>query len=148
MRTAPFSAGVDLYSAGEIARASGHGEADVRAIIESGRVPSFRGYVAPAEAAALVRRLVRGTGESSSERSPITGPRISPRRSEWGLLFSAAGHVTAVAFMTLGIAMLSVSTRDTKERIVPTLPANLVFRMLPGPGGGGGGTGSRLIDRT
>ena len=143
MRTAPLSAGVNLYSAAEIARASGTAEADVRAIIESGRVTSFRGYVAPAEAAALVRRLVRGAGESASERSPLTGPRVSVRRSEWGLVFSVLGHAGAILFLTIGIAMLSVNARDTEERVIPTLPSNLVFQVLPGPGGGGGGGGAR-----
>ena len=141
MRTAPFSAGVDLYSADEIARASGANDADVRAIIESGRVTSFRGYVAPTEAAALVRRLIRGAGESSAERSPLTGPRIAARRSEWGLAFSIVGHVAAILFLTLGMAALSLTARDTEERIIPTLPSNLVFLVLPGPGGGGGGGG-------
>ena len=142
MRNAPLSAGVDLYSAVEIARASGAAEADVRAIIESGRVTSFRGYVAPAEAAALVRRLVRGAGESPSERSPLTGPRVSVRRSEWGLVFSTLGHAGAILFLTVGVTMLSVSARDTEERVMPTLPSNLVFMMLRGPGGGGGGGGA------
>ena len=141
MRTAPLSAGVDLYSAAEIARASGTAEADVRAIIESGRVTSFRGYVAPAEAAALVRRLVRGAGESLAERSPLTGPRMSARRGEWGLVFSIVGHVAAILFLTIGMAMLTVNARDTEERMIPTLPSNLVFLVLPGPGGGGGGGG-------
>jgi TonB family protein len=141
MHTAPLSAGVDLYSAAEIAHASGADEADVRAIIESGRVTSFRGYVAPAEAAALVRRLIRGAGESASERSPLTGPLVSGRRSEWGFVFSFVGHLGAIAFLTLGVAALTVSARDTDERVIPTLPANLVFLMLPGPGGGGGGGG-------
>ena len=141
MRTAPISAGVDLYSAPEIARASGANEADVRAIIESGRVTSFRGYVPPSEAAALVRRLIRGAGESSSERSPLTGPRVAARRSGWGLAFSVVGHIATLLFVTLGVAALALSARDTEERIVPTLPSNLVFLMLPGPGGGGGGGG-------
>ena len=141
MRAVPISAGVDLYSAAEIARASGVKEAEVRSIIDSGRVTSFRGFVAPAEAAALVRRLVRGTGESTSDRSPITGPRVAARRSEWGLAFSAAGHAIAVLTLTFGIAMLKLSARDTEQHVVPTLPSNLVFQMLPGPSGGGGGGG-------
>ena len=139
MRTAPFSAGVDLYSAAEIARASGVDDADVRAIVESGRVTSFRGYVAPTEAAALVRRLIRGAGESSAERSPLTGPRVAARQSEWGLAFSIVGHIAAILFLTLGVAALTLTARDTEERIIPTLPSNLVFLVLPGPGGGGGG---------
>ena len=142
MRTVPSSAAVDVYSAAEIARASGAAEADVHAIIDSGRVTSFRGFVPPAEAAALVRRLTRGAAESSAERSPLTGPRAPRRPSEWGLVFSAAAHVAAVLMLTLGATALSLGAKDTEARIVPTLPSDLVFLMLPGPGGGGGGGGA------
>jgi protein TonB len=141
MRSAPLSAAVDLYSASEIARASGVSEAEVQAIIASGRVTSFRGFVAPQEAAALVRRLTRGTGESSTERSPLTGPCTPARRSEWGLVFSVVAHAAAVLALTLGIAALSVTARDTDQRVIPTMPSHIVYMMLPGPGGGGGGGG-------
>jgi protein TonB len=143
MRTDRTAVGrFDLFSADEIARASGAGAAVVRALIASGRVVSFRQLVAPADAAALVRRLSRGAAETARDRSPLTGSPVSRPRSAAGHAMSLVAHAAAVASLLLA-ARLGLTSPDTEQRVIPTLPSDLVYLMISGPGGGGGGGGLR-----
>lgn len=134
----------ELFSAEEIALAAGVDLSDVQAILQSGLVVSFRQFVAPPEAVALVRRLSRGESPDPTERSPLTVVPPTKRRSGLSLFASSLVHVTA-AFM-IGYASLSgwLSPNDTEQDIRPLPPARIVYLMSPGPGGGGGGGGLRM----
>ena len=129
---------VEVFSAEEIARVAGVDAGEVRAIIDSGRVVSFRQFVAPAEAAALVRRLSRGTVETPADRSPLTGTPVRSRPGAFGHAISLTVHVAGALLLVFGAA-LGLTSDDTEQRVFPPAPpSKLVYLMIPGPGGGGG----------
>src|SRR3954468_1455147 len=133
-----IAAGADVFNAREIARAAGVDVRDVRALLESGRVPTLDGeFVAQHEAADLVRSLRTGAA------LPVMGHALfqgaAGRRREPGVPF--AGAALAHAVMLGGFALL-LGIGASAPRSLPRIETtHLVFLPLAGEGGGGGGGG-------
>ena len=133
----------DVYTAAEIARASGARVRDVRDLVASGAIqpifPDGR-FFGPNEAVFAVRSL---RGEAPvAERPLFTPARGVSREPALPLALSGSLH----AAMVLGIAFLTTMTVAHTAAVSPQLDrANLrlVFLVTPGPGGGGGGGGLR-----
>jgi TonB family protein len=137
------TARLELFSAAEIARAAGVGEADVRSVLASGEVVAFRQrFVAPADAVALVRHLARRHNETVFERAPLR--LVLERKRRAGLSLAASGFVHALLALLLGAFGLVnwLSANETEEEIPQEV--HLVYLMSPGPGGGGGGGGLKM----
>jgi len=133
-----------LFSADEIARAAGASRAEVRAILQAGRVVSFRQFVAPGDAVALVRQLSRGVTPAAVARAPLTV--VPPTRTKSGvsLVLSGLVHGIGVLLLILATTLGLLSPHDTEEDITPEPPARIVYLLSAGPGGGGGGGGLRM----
>ena len=133
----------ELFSAAEIARAAGVAEADVRQVLATGDVVAFRQrFVAPKEAAALVRHLTGGHNTTPFDRAPLR--LVLERKRRAGLSLAASGFVHAMLALLLGAFGLInwLSAKDTEEQIPQE--THLVYLMSPGPGGGGGGGGLKM----
>jgi TonB family protein len=151
----------DVYSAREIAAASGVSEARVQSLMARGQIRSLTSMTpgwAPPEYARLVCepeavRAVRALASGSMIAVPdalglgrelfAEGDRAG-RRKAMPLFVSTGLHVAAVAVMLL-IASLGFATADERtEPLKDPEPMRLVFLASPGPGGGGGGGGLRM----
>jgi protein TonB len=138
MRPAPAL----VYSAGEIARAAGVAEHDVRALLGAGH---RNRYVSHEDAVRLGRVLVERARAASSAPDPlftvISGPTSSRRRLVPLALSSSLHAGLAIVFVV--VAGWSIAPRAAALRL-DDRPADLlrmVFLQTPGPGGGGGGGG-------
>jgi protein TonB len=140
--TAPFPH--DVFSAEEIAEAARIEVATVIDALSAGYVPSFRGYVATADAILLVRVLGAGAAVSPHEHGPILLMAHRKRRGGIGLLASGTFHaigIIALLFVT-SLGLLDATRSDVTLKD-PT-PQKLVYLVVLGPGGGGGGGGLKM----
>ncbi len=149
LRTLP-----DVFTAREIARASGTPSAVVEDLITSGAIRSLDGeFVAFDDAVEAARRLRSGSpvgGVSSGAVFSVTpgalfGRAPGAKRSA-GMPAAASAAVHGVMLGGLLLATL-VPLGSTAARPLDTLdaqPMRLVYLNLPGPGGGGGGGGTRM----
>ncbi|HLS58114.1 MAG TPA: energy transducer TonB [Paracoccaceae bacterium] len=150
LRAAP-----DVFSIGELARATGASVAEIAAWVEAGAIrtlPVGDGvtWITRAEAIRAGRAIRAGTLALSLPPLRAEGPRFELRPADappllrTPLALSSSLHVAAVAVVvlatTLGIGRAS-ATSPTIE--VTAEPMRLVYLALPGPGGGGGGGGDR-----
>jgi TonB family protein len=129
---------VDVFSAGEIARAAGVDVRDVRAMFESGRLPVIGGrYLASREAADLVRSF--RTGAALPEMEHALFQAGTSRQGERGvpLVGSAVVHTLMLGAF---VFLLGVAPAVPRQPIRLDT-TRLVFLPLPGEGGGGGGGG-------
>ena len=133
----------DVFSAEEIAEAARVKVAAVVDALDAGYVPSFRGYVATADALLLVR-VLRAGGTASHERAPISLLALHKRRGGAGLAASGVLHAAAVLVLVFVTSMgfIDATTSDLKPQD-PT-PQKLVYMVAFGPGGGGGGGGLKM----
>jgi protein TonB len=129
----------EVFTAREVARATGLTRRQVEAMIASGSlrtVPGSRFIPAP-EAVALGRRL----WDSAGGRPELFTTSFSgPRSAGMPAICSSFVHallIVAAAWLTA----LDVGTAPTEQQMHE--PARLVFLVTPGPGGGGGGGGLR-----
>jgi len=141
-----FTAATDVYSADEIARASGVPEEAVIAAIRAtfGRADAFVPYP---DAVRIGRAMIRGTHVTPADTPrPLfagfaDGGRPARSRSV-PLVVSSTLHITMLAvsvfIATLGLAP-TAATLATDDR--PSETMRFVFMATPGPGGGGGGGG-------
>ncbi|MCC7007241.1 MAG: energy transducer TonB [Acidobacteria bacterium] len=132
----------ELFSASEIATAAGVPPAAVRALIDAGHVVAFRGYVAPADAARLVRQLRRGELRAA-DRSPLTTLHLAGARRAGPVAASALMHAAGLVLLIWAGAVGLFAT-DTSQHVFEPQAARLVFLIDPGPGGGGGGGGLQM----
>jgi TonB family protein len=130
----------DVYSVGEVARASGASPSDVRRLIQDGTVRSIDGtFLSTAEAVRTVRQLV---GRSRpGDRALFSAAGGLARRPALPIALSSALHaligVAVLLFTTMGLAGPAAVTTPVRNEL------RLVFLAQPGPGGGGGGGGRR-----
>lgn len=132
------SAQADVFTAVEIARAAAVDVRDVRAMLESGRVPTIDGrYVAGTVAADVVRSMRTGIALPVMDHSLFQAGSLNRRERGVPLVGSALIHTLMLGGFALlmGIGAAAPQARPRLE----TIP--LVFLPLPGEGGGGGGGG-------
>lgn len=133
----------ELFSATEIAAAGGVSEDVVHRLLEAGQVVSFRGFVAPSDAAALVSRLKNGRVDLQADRAPLTTLRAPRARRGVPLVASALAHGAGLVLLVWAAAA-GLFASDTEQYLVDPSAAHLVFLISPGPGGGGGGGGLQM----
>jgi TonB family protein len=143
----------EVFTAREVARATGLNRRRVQALIASGQVRTVQGtaFIPEAEAITVGRRFrSTRTQDSAGTAGPASARRASaelfsesfasPRRAGMPAVMSTLVHAMLVA-AAFWLTTLDVGTAPTEERLHE--PARLVFLVTPGPGGGGGGGGLR-----
>ena len=135
----------EVYSADELARASGAAPRVVRRLIAAGEIATLDGaLVAQREAVRAVRRLRRAP---LLLRRPVFGGALIERGDEdpsSAAVSAAVSTLTHGAVISLAI-LLTAQASPAADQPVPDAgpPPRLVFVAEPGPGGGGGGGGLR-----
>jgi periplasmic protein TonB len=139
MSTSPRAI-AEVFSVQEIARAAGASAADVRGLLDSGRLRTLDGtFVAPPEAIRAVR-LLRGTAPAG-RRELFALPARGVGSAGRGIVGSTLVHGATLAVLVIA-ASLGVQTEMLEEPLIS--PARLVFLATKGPGGGGGGGGLKM----
>src|SRR5258708_29488591 len=93
MRTAlPLSLDDDVFSLAEVASGAGVPIQRVSDLVRDRQVIAFRKYVPRAEAIRLVRTIRGSSPAPETNRSPLTLPRETRRRSGLSLVASGAVH--------------------------------------------------------
>lgn len=149
-----------VYSAREVARATGVDVTHVEALMASGELPTVEGrYVGHAAAVAFGRRqrLAQGallagsapaawTPEPAASYQPrlFDAPTAAAREPALPAAVSAAAHLVIGAVVTLA-ATSGVDSATARHDYPLANPMRLVYLALPGPGGGGGGGGLRQV---
>ena len=144
----------EVFSAREIARAAGVGEAEVRALIEAGAIRTIptggrRPLVAHAEAVRAGRLLAAGllAGAVPDAAGASTLFRNEPGAAHAArapFAISGAAHACLVGALVLATTFgLGSTAQTTTAPARAAEPLQLVYLALPGPGGGGGGGGLR-----
>ncbi len=143
---------LDVFSARDIARASGTGSDVVAELIASGAIQSIDGeFVAFDDAVGAARRLRAGlpVAGAAAAVSPTPGSLFSRARAAQrsaGLPAAASAAVHGVVLGGLLLATL-VPLGSSAAQVVDdakTEKMRMVYLNLPGPGGGGGGGGLRM----
>ena len=134
----------DVFSADEIAEAAQIEVAAVLDALAAGYVPSFRGYVATADAILLVRVLGAGDAGSSHERAPISLLTHRKRRGGVGLVASGSLHALGVIGLLFVTSLGLMDVTRTDVTLKDPTPQKLVYMVALGPGGGGGGGGLKM----
>ena len=143
----------EVYTAAEIARASGVSAAEVEALIEAGAIQqiaieSRQPLVSRSEAVRAGRALAAGlplaTAVASGPRPSLFSSRArraAHARAPFAISTLAhAGMIAAVVIATtFGMRVQTASD----DRLEPQ-KLRLVYLALPGPGGGGGGGGLKM----
>jgi periplasmic protein TonB len=132
----------EVFSAREIARASGPGvaTADAEALLSSGAVVSLDGRFVGTDEALRAVLILRGLPAGPTPQRQLFSPALANSRRPGGPL-TASGILHATAF-GLVVLMLGTTGRAIPQQERSNL-ARLVFLVKPGPGGGGGGGGLR-----
>lgn len=144
----------DVFTAREIARASGAQPDAVADLIASGTIRSVDGeFVAFEDAVDAARRLHDGLPFVSNSTAPavtatpgalFSRARGSQRSASMPAAASAAVHGAVLGGLLLAtLVPLGSSAANTLTDAVPE-KMRLVYLNLPGPGGGGGGGGLRM----
>jgi TonB family protein len=131
---------LDVFSAGEIARAAGVHRRDVTALVEAGTIQPIEGtaFFTLTEAVKGVRLL---KGVAGADRPLFLGPARMRRSPGMPAVLSGTLHAAMVAIVAL-VTSLGVARTEAK-RADDHSDLHMVFLMAPGPGGGGGGGGAR-----
>jgi TonB family protein len=151
----------DVYTARDIAAATGASEARVAALIGRGAIrsiavqlpfggrPEYAEFVAHDEAVRAVRALKSGSavglpGALGLGRELFAGPARDSGPPTLPLVVSTSLHGLAVATI-LFVSTLGFAAADERtEPLRNPEPTRLVFLVSPGPGGGGGGGGLKF----
>ena len=144
----------DVFSARDIARASGTVTDVVADLIASGSIQSLDGeFVALDDAVDAARRLRAGVpfaGLASAPAVTVTPgslfsrARGSQRSASLPAAASAAFHGMVLGGLLLATLVPLGSSQAQSLNDVPAEKMRLVYLNLPGPGGGGGGGGLRM----
>ena len=143
----------DVFTARDIARASGASPHVVADFIASGAIRSvdgeFVGYADAVEAARCLRSglplasLSTAAAVTATPGSLFSRARGAQRSARMPAAASAVVHGAVLGGLLLAtLVPLGSSAANTLE--TPTEKMRLVFLNLPGPGGGGGGGGLRM----
>lgn len=144
----------DVFSARDIARASGTSSAAVEHLIASGSIESVDGeFVAFENALDATRRLRAGlpvtsaaaaAGITATPGSLFSRARAAQRSASLPAAASAAVHGVVLGGLLLATLVPLGSSASPVVDDVKTEKMRLVYMNLPGPGGGGGGGGLRM----
>jgi protein TonB len=134
----------DVYSLDEVARAAHVPPHAVEELLESSGIQRVHGFLTPADALSLGRRL-----REAAVMEPIGGAPLfsavpdstdfARRESRLPAVLSSSVHAGVLALILWATAGAGATTGTNQ----PLEPARLVFLVAPGPGGGGGGGGTR-----
>ena len=141
----------DVYSPGELARATGASARRVRDLIARGDIETVDGvFIGRREAVRVGRLLTTGAsnipqGGPHATATPLLffSPAHSQRSTGLPILASTSLHaaiMAGVVFLST-VGLTSSQADPPSERVIE--PIRLVYLNLPGPGGGGGGGGLR-----
>ena len=148
-----------VFSARELAAATGATDAEVSSWIEAGAIRTLSvgdgaTWISASEAIRAGRAILAGSISTAPPRTPASRGELFGTRSPHGRLLKAplalssslhAGLVLAVVLATtLGLGRASAVSDS--ESLEPQ-KTRLVYLALPGPGGGGGGGGERAKTR-
>lgn len=151
----------DVYTAREIAAATGVSEARVEQLMARGEIrslasmlpppaaPEFAAYVVEAEAMRAVRALAAGATVAVPDtlglgRELLSDRYVRGRPAKGPLALSTGLHALGAALVVL-ISSLGFAVADERtEPLQDPDPVHLVFLAEPGPGGGGGGGGLKM----
>lgn len=144
------TAAPEVFSAEELARATGLPVRRIRALIRTARIPTMDGrLVARRDAVRACRALRAGRlpGASGSTRGrlfqPATGSTRSGRSTGLSLVMAGSVHATALVVVLVLASVAVPEAVPETSRLLSPAPVHLVFVAEPGPGGGGGGGGTR-----
>ena len=141
----------DLFSAGELARATGVPVRRIRALIRAADIPTVDGeLVARRDAVRACLALVDGDGAPTANE-PGSGlfsrdradPTRNGRSAGISLLVSGSIHAAVLVCIFVLASVAVPSARPDDLQNTPRELVQLVFISDPGPGGGGGGGGRR-----
>jgi len=133
----------EVYSIGEVARAS---SVPIRAVsehLERTGISLIGGFLSHGDAIRVVRTLKCGA-QDVQNRAAISLVRQKPRRSALSLVASGALHAAFVGLLVLVTSLHFFGETATDVKIQNPEPLRLVFLMEAGPGGGGGGGGLEM----
>lgn len=144
----------DVFTAREIARASGTSPEVVADLIASGAIRSLDGeYVGYLEAVSVARALKAGVPVAAWAAAPAVSAtpgalfsraRGAQRSARMPAVASAAVHGAVIGGLLLAtLVPLGSSSASTLDDTTHQ-PLRMVYLNLPGPGGGGGGGGLRM----
>jgi TonB family protein len=151
--TDPTTLAPDVFSASDLARATGASPVEIAAWIEAGMIRPLqtrgRGvWLSAAEAVRAGRAIRRGTTAATlpiadREAEEMFGaPTESIRAYKGPLALSTSLHAGLVAAIVLATTLgLGQASAVSDSEPVQAEKMRLVFLALPGPGGGGGGGG-------
>jgi len=151
--TDPTALAPDVFSATDLARATGASPVEIAAWIEAGMIRPLqtrgRGvWLSAAEAVRAGRAIRRGTTAATlpiadREAEEMFGaPTESIRAYKGPLALSTSLHAGLVAAIVLATTLgLGQASAVSDSEPVQAEKMRLVFLALPGPGGGGGGGG-------
>jgi len=142
----------DVFSAHDIARASGAGSDMVADLIASGSIQSIDGqFVAFDHAVEAARRLRAGlpvvgaaAGFSATPGSLFSRARAAQRSASLPAAASAAVHGVVLGGLLLATLVPLGSSAAVVVDDAKSQKMRMVYLNLPGPGGGGGGGGLRM----
>jgi protein TonB len=134
----------DVYTVDEVARAAHVPTHAVEELIRGGAAQPVHGFLTPADALAVGRRLRLAAVTEPVSTAPLFS--AAPDRSEFAkreprlpAILSSSVHAVVLGLILWATAGAGATTGTTQ----PLEPSRLVFLMTPGPGGGGGGGGNR-----
>ena len=141
----------EVFSARELADATGVPVHHIRALIRAAAIPTVDGsMVTRGDAVRACRALLDGrltapivetvTGLFPRDRAGSTG---NGRSTGLSLIVSGSVHATVLAVLLVLAAVAVPSARPDEDRNTASELVQLVFVADPGPGGGGGGGGLR-----
>jgi TonB family protein len=133
----------EVFTADEVARATGSSPEQVEELIASGDFQTVAGtaYFSVSEAIRLGRQIRRRQREAPLAPAAIFAGEHGVMGNHWRPAFgSSIVHAVMLATVLL-LSTLHANPAETEVRT--SEPARMVFLVSPGPGGGGGGGGLR-----
>ena len=133
----------EVYTLDEVARAARVPTRAVEELAAGGEIPTTGGFVHPATALLVGRRLRAALLAQPIAAEPLFSiqPRstaLAQRGARLHTVSSSAIHVIVIG----AILLLTAGHGETVSTTQSLEPARLVFLVSPGPGGGGGGGGA------
>jgi TonB family protein len=134
----------EVYTPDEVARAAHVPRRAVEDLLGDGSYSLTNGFLQPAAALALGRRLRAAAIAEPVVDDPLFSDvpdttDFARRESRLPALFSSSVHVLVIGLLLWATARTGASSETTQA----VEPGRLVFLIAPGPGGGGGGGGNR-----
>jgi protein TonB len=133
----------EVFTAAEVAHATGSSPEQVDELIASGEFQTIAGtaYLSASEAVRLGREIRHRQREAPLAPTEIFAPQHAGSRKP-GLPAFGSSVVHSVVLATV-ILLSTIHANPAETEVRTSDPARMVFVVSPGPGGGGGGGGLR-----